>query len=138
MVYEKDDRTLKLNLSKVLPLCNQRLRKKNAFWKVSNLGSVIKLVSIYNNGSKFMESRYFSPKRYISEMFETISSGIDALFDRMGCDRESITKRLGNSSKVDNENILDFLLKIENQSNVLIRIFLTSQQDTIEVRKPVR
>ena len=71
-------------------------------------------------------------------MFETISSGIDALFDRMGCDRESITKRLGNSSKVDNENILDFLLKIENQSNVLIRIFLTSQQDTIEVRKPVR
>ena len=68
-------------------------------------------------------------------MFETISSGIDALFDRMGCDRESITKRLGNSSKVDNENILDFLLKIENQSNVLIRIFLTSQQDTIEVIK---
>ena len=71
-------------------------------------------------------------------MFETISSGIDALFDRMGCDRESITKRLGNSSKDDNENILDFLLKIENHSNVLIRIFLTSQQDTIEVRKPVR
>ena len=67
-------------------------------------------------------------------MFDTISSGIDALFERMGCDRESVTKRLGNSSKVDNENILDFLLKIENQSNVLIRVFLTSQQDTIEVR----
>ena len=67
-------------------------------------------------------------------MFDTISSGIDALFERMGCDRESVTRRLGNSSKVDTENILDFLLKIENQSNVLIRVFLTSQQDTIEVR----
>lgn len=76
--------------------------------------------------------------RFNLEMFDTISSGIDALFERMGCDRESVTKRLGNSSKVDTENILDFLLKIENQSNVLIRVFLTSQQDTIEVRLTVR
>ena len=75
---------------------------------------------------------------FFLEMFDTISSGIDALFERMGCDRESVTKRLGNSSKVDTENILDFLLKIENQSNVLIRVFLTSQQDTIEVREFVK
>ena len=75
--------------------------------------------------------------RFILEMFDTISSGIDALFERMDKERESVSKRLGNSSKVDNENILDFLLKNENQLNVLIRVFLTSQQDTIEVRLTV-
>ena len=78
--------------------------------------------------------KYVCFSRFILEMFDTIASGIDALFERMGCDRDSVTKRLGNSSKVDTENILDFLLRIENQSNVLIRVFLTSQQDTIEVK----
>lgn len=124
MVFKRAQPTLKLSLSKVSLWCNQRLTRKNEFWKVSNPESAIKPVNM---------RKISLVLRYILEMFDTISSGIDALFERMGCDRQSVTKRLGNSSTVDTENILDFLLKIENQSNVLIRIFLTSQQDTIEV-----
>ena len=47
MVFRKDGPTLKPNQLKVLPLYNQKLRKKDEFWKVSILESAIKPVSIH-------------------------------------------------------------------------------------------
>jgi len=45
MVFKKEGLTLKPNQSKVSPLCSQRLRKKNEFWKALILELAIKRVS---------------------------------------------------------------------------------------------
>ena len=68
-----------------------------------------------------------------SETFEKIADGVNALFDRMKCDRSLVTRSLGKSTEVDAENILDFLLCVENQSNFLIRVYLASQEDAGKV-----
>ena len=69
-----------------------------------------------------------------SETFEKIAEGVNALFDRMKCDRSLVTRSLGKSTTVDAENILDFLLCVENQSNFLIRVYLASQEDAGKVQ----
>ena len=70
------------------------------------------------------------------ETFDTIAEGIEALFSRMECDRGLVTRSLGKSSEVNGENILDFLLAIENQSNFLIRVYLNSKEDA-GIEKPL-
>ena len=70
------------------------------------------------------------------ETFDTIAEGIEALFSRMECDRGLVTRSLGKSSEVNGENILDFLLAIENQSNFLIRVYLSSKEDA-GIEKPL-
>lgn len=70
------------------------------------------------------------------ETFDTIAEGIDALFNRMECDRTIVTRSLGKSTSVDGDNILDFLLAIENQSNFLIRVYMASRDEHQGGEKP--